>query len=99
MPPLFRHSARLSIIAGVLSNLAAIAFTAAYLLQVRPGEPYRLEFLHLGLSQISIFALFAGGIPAVIAWIHPATSRLAKIGMLSSILPYFTGLATMIITP
>jgi hypothetical protein len=89
--PIYRKLARLSIAVGVLSTVAAVAFSAALEVIVPPHDPYRARFLCLGLAQISTFAFIAGVAPAAFARIHPATQRLARIGLLWSLAPFFAG--------
>ena len=96
--PIYRNLARLSIAVGILSTAAAVVFTAAYEIIVPPHDPYRTDFLSAGLGQISFFALIVSIGPVAFAQIHPASRRLAKLGLLWSILPFFAGVFTMILT-
>ena len=94
---IYRIAARLSIAIGIACNVAAIVFTAIYLSRVDPAKHDLMQGHLFPLALIAAFSAFTGGTTAVVGWIDPASSRLAKWGFFWSITPIFAGGLTMII--
>lgn len=97
MPNIYHHSARLSIAIGVACNIGAILFTAIHLYRVHPDQPDFIKGYFPGIAIISGFSALIGGTTAVVGWIDPASSPLAKRAFLLALTPFFAGLLTLLI--
>ena len=86
---IYRIAARLSIVTGIACTIAAAILPLLSPFIATPGNlADRMNIVALGVGITCAISFFISFVPAVIGWMDPASSRIAKAGMLWAFAPF-----------